>query len=279
MALRGLLFGTLCLLSQHAGAVLVAPYFPLPTGATWTYSLSFSDGSPPTAETRTYAGAAAVFPGVQEVVRDQAGNERYFTNDELGLRLHGMRTEYPSGDVVDQYSGPWILLPADATVGMPVQSLGQISIAIEGSSFGTVLNYSATATLVGIETVTVPAGTFTDVLHIRLDVLTQPGAAPETQDIWLAKGIGPVREVRSDWRPGPTRTWELTGYDVPDNFPDPFAFAPKTVDGPGGTLVASEEVTEWTRVFPRGSGSRPTRLSGATSISTASHRTRLALSS
>src|SRR5438874_9446730 len=73
-----------CLFSTQAAAFASAPYFPLPDGATWTYHVS--DG---TIETRTVAGTKS-FNGAQvKIIRDQAGNENYFTNDNSGVRFHG----------------------------------------------------------------------------------------------------------------------------------------------------------------------------------------------
>ena len=49
-------------------------------------------------------------------------------------------------------------------------------------------------TLVGAESVTVPAGTFSDCL--KLQVIVQEAAGTFTENIWLAKGVGPVQMYR-----------------------------------------------------------------------------------
>jgi len=230
--LRLFLLAAFCFVSQHAAAISSVHYFPLPTDAMWSYAVSDEDPeTPDTTETRTVTGIRTLGGQFVMIVRDQAGRERYFSNDS-GVRFHGLLRF----GITDEHLPPWILLAEDATVGTPLQRTGRVDPAI--------LNYSATTTLLGIEpTFTVPAGTFTDVLHVRLVVDLGNGFATETHEMWLAPGVGPVQEKRSGWRDGPLRTWQLTEYSVPDTFPDEFAFAPKTVGGFGGAQVVSDEIT------------------------------------
>jgi hypothetical protein len=53
---------------------------------------------------------------------------------------------------------------------------------------------SITITLEATETVTVPAGTFSNAL--RLNVSVNDGVGTYTEKIWLAKGVGPVQMYR-----------------------------------------------------------------------------------
>lgn len=56
---------------------------------------------------------------------------------------------------------------------------------------------AATQTFVGVESVTVPAGTF-DTLRIELVVHGDGNSCSYKTTFWLAKGIGPVKIHRTD---------------------------------------------------------------------------------
>jgi hypothetical protein len=55
--------------------------------------------------------------------------------------------------------------------------------------------------LVGLETVTVPAGTFNNTLKIELLIAHWDGSCSYKETLWLAKGIGPVKIHRTDANP------------------------------------------------------------------------------
>src|SRR5256885_15900611 len=94
-----------CLFSTRAAAFAAAPYFPLPDGATWTYNVS--DGTTSSTETRTVAGTRS-FNGAQvKIIRDQTGNENYFTNDDSGVRVDGALFVVPfNGNESETYIPP-----------------------------------------------------------------------------------------------------------------------------------------------------------------------------
>src|SRR2546425_5096973 len=151
-----------CLFSMQAAAFASAPYFPLPDGATWTYNVS--DG---TTETRTVAGTRS-FNGAQvKIIRDQAGNENYFTNDDAGVRAHGgVFVDPVNGNETDTYSPPAPFASRDSTIGTQVSGSGTAT-GVQGMTTIT-LSYISASTPLAIETVTVPAGMFTNAVHVRL---------------------------------------------------------------------------------------------------------------
>src|SRR5438876_6073899 len=212
-----------CLFSTQAAAFASAPYFPLPDGATWTYNVS--DG---TTDTRTVAGTRS-FNGAQvKIVRDQAGNENYFTNDDAGVRFHGALFVDPvSGNETDTYSPPVPFASRDLIIGTQVSGSGTAT-GVQGPDTIT-LSYTSASTPLAIEPVTMPAGTFTNAVHVRLTISYSGVVSYSTTlDDWLVAGVGSVREVTTDPVNG-TTTWELISYNVPDLIPDAFAFPPKTL--------------------------------------------------
>jgi hypothetical protein len=239
---RAALILSACVFSTRAAAFASAPYFPLPDGATWTYHVS--DG---TTETRTVAGSKS-FSGVQvKIIRDQTGTENYFTNDNSGVGFHGGFFVDPvHGNETDTYSPPVLVLSRDSTIGTTVSSSGNTT-GIQGSVTIT-LSYTSASTPLAFETVTVPAGTFANALHLRFTISYSgvvngtPVSFSKTLDDWLVRGVGSVREVQTQPNSTTTTTWELQSYNVPNVVPDAFAFPPKTVHT-AGIYVVSDATT------------------------------------
>src|SRR5438132_2834769 len=206
-----------CLFSTQAAAFASAPYFPLPDGATWTYNVS--DGTTSTTETRTVAGTKS-FNGAQvKIVRDQAGNENYFTNDDAGVRVHGALFVDPvNGNETDTYGPPVPFAARDSIIGTQVSGSGSAT-GVQGSTTFT-LSYTSASTPLAIETVRVPAGTFTNAVHLRLTINYSgvvdgiPVNYSATLDDWLVAGVGSVREVSTDTTSSTTTTWELRSYAI-----------------------------------------------------------------
>ena len=209
---RAALILSACLFSTQAAAFASAPYFPLPDGATWTYNVS--DGTTSSTETRTVAGTRS-FNGAQvKIIRDQAGNENYFTNDDAGVRVHGALFVDPvNGNETDTYSPPVPFAARDSIIGTQVPGSGSAT-GVQGSTTFT-LNYTSASTPLAIETVTVPAGTFTNAVHVRLTI-NYSGVVnySATLDDWLVAGVGSVREVSTDTTSSTTTTWELRSYAI-----------------------------------------------------------------
>src|SRR5438445_725623 len=198
-----------CLFSTRAAAFASAPYFPLPDGATWTYNVS--DG---TTETRTVAGTRS-FNGAQvKIIRDQAGTESYFTNDDAGVRFHGaLFIDLANGNETDTYSPPVPFAARDSIIGTQVSGSGSAT-GVQGSDTFT-LNYASGSTPLAIETVTVPAGTFTNAVHVRLTISYSGVVSYSTTiDDWLVAGVGSVREVAAETATGSTTIYELQSYNV-----------------------------------------------------------------
>jgi len=110
--------------------------------------------------------------------------EPFIQNKDLGLFFTGC--QYDEG--VWKYIGfPFSLIPPEMTPGSVHFIDGQ--------------DWTFQTTLVGLETVTVPAGTFNDTLKISIAITHKDGSCSYNTTLWLAKGIGPVKILRSDAEP------------------------------------------------------------------------------
>jgi hypothetical protein len=206
---RVLLLASLTLFAAAAAAFPSAPYFPLPDGATWTYSVS-GGGT----EVRTVIGTATFNGASVRLLLDQTGSETYYTNDVSGIRYHGAFFVDPGGaHETDTYMPPIVVAAPDVSIGMPLNGSGTVRIQVVGSD-DLEVNFTSASTPLGIETVAVAAGTFTNALHVRLAVTFPELLFTQTVDTWLVPGIGPVKETSSDPFTG-QKTWELVSYSVP----------------------------------------------------------------
>jgi hypothetical protein len=226
------------LLACGAHAFPSDPYFPLPDGATWTYSYSSPQAGTWT-QTDTVVGSGAFNGSTVKIVRDNFGNETYYTNDAQGVRLHGQL--FP-GEETDTYTPPVPLAAQDATIGAAINGAGTVIVQIGVDGFG--VSYSSTATPVGFENVTVPAGTFASALRVQVVINYSFGEVNwyQSTEVWLAPGIGIVKHTLFDSFDGYTENAELVSYNIPDTVPDAFSFEPRSVQA-GSTEVLSDPIT------------------------------------
>ncbi len=96
------------------------------------------------------------------------------------------------------FSNALTLLPPDATAGQTASTSTTVNcVAPDSSVTSTLIEY--TATIVGIESITVPLGTFSDALHVHMErtaTITVPdnsGAqliTKHTDELWFARNLG-----------------------------------------------------------------------------------------
>src|SRR5438093_3320792 len=128
-------------------------------------------------------------------------------------------------------------------VGGSVSGAGTVFLfhSVDGNS---TVPYSSTSVVIGVESsVTVPAGTFADVVHVQTTINYEEtiGTFSRSVDSWLASGVGVIRETTNDSE-GFMQTLELKSYSVPDTTPNAFSFAPKTAQS-SGIFVVSDPIT------------------------------------
>ena len=175
--------------------------------------------------------------------QDNVGNQHYYTNDASGILFHGADFVDPTGNETDIYEPPVVLAPADMVVGGSVSGAGTVFLfhSVDGNS---TVPYSSTSVVIGVESsVTVPAGTFADVVHVQTTINYEEtiGTFSRSVDSWLASGVGVIRETTNDSE-GFMQTLELKSYSVPDTTPNAFSFAPKTAQS-SGIFVVSDPIT------------------------------------
>ena len=105
------------------------------------------------------------------------------------------------GEITIDYSPPETFLPNPVELGSEWEVSGEATASLLGLSIK--IETTNTATVIAIEDVTVPAGTFQDCLKIEQTLQTQLSPAlatlPTTSSImWLAPDIGLVKSTNSD---------------------------------------------------------------------------------
>ena len=109
--------------------------------------------------------------------------EPFMQNGEYGFLWPGCEYERPEGDLID-IGTSLVLIAHEMHIGE--------STTVEVPGEGSIVT-----TLIGHETVTVPARAFT-ALKIEMRVQHTDGSCSYKTTLWLAKGIGPVKIHRTD---------------------------------------------------------------------------------
>jgi len=200
-------------------------YMPSDEGATWTFAGSNSSTGTYTrtdtitaseGDSYTIATQLTKVSYAQEFSCTAAGLVNMEPNQsDIAAMFHG-----PSGNVtVHRVSNSGVTLPVDIQAGdSREQVFAWDATGPDASGYGT-FTYAFTAA--GIETVSVPAGTF-DALRIDAVIQMEIGATPKltgtyTTTVWLAEDIGLVKSEGSSQIPGVefTDRLELVSFDVP----------------------------------------------------------------
>jgi len=184
----------------------VADYLPLNSGNSWTYSVTGPYG--------TYTETVTVLPGTTEIngvptkaIKFSGGLDdqtiEYWTNDQLGIRLHGGYVPYSdAGPGTLTFEPPIVYASRTMNIGEPVFSGGNVRLVFD--NYGTfILNYESSSTLEGVETVTVPMGTYETVKirdsdRIYGSILGEPYEDASSGSTWFVKYIGEVKETDED---------------------------------------------------------------------------------
>jgi hypothetical protein len=199
-------------------------YYPLSQGNSWTYfsyEMETENG-----ETEIYAGTdTEIVSGTDnvggvstirliEVPHDpQDYDYQNIAWDEKGLTLYydyeGKQPEFGGTDLDNEegrFLTPAVILPAQMEIGQIVS----YNFAVEWYEDGELEEYeegTTTYTLEKIETITVEAGTFQDCLKIHKEFSgivydrkdgTKKESWAENGYVWLARGIGPIKEINTD---------------------------------------------------------------------------------
>jgi hypothetical protein len=201
------------------------PYFPLRSGSSWTYSTSegtstWSVGSAGGTANSAEATMAISIPEVAMTTHWNCTSEGIISYDFGNISVAGMG-EIVSTDVTES-SG--VFLPA-ASLLAPGYSWSDnysvvMTITAEGFSVDMTMSAAETWTAAGMETVSVPAGTFEAMRVEGTENISMSGfMGMEGVDtvvdatFWFAEGVGIVRYTSSS--SGYTSVGELTSYSIP----------------------------------------------------------------
>ena len=198
---------------------------PSDEGSTWTYAGNNSS-------TGTYSRTDTIISSEDDsfIIATQLTKMDY--TQEFSCRAVGLVNMEPNqSDIAAMFHGPsggvtvhrvsnsGVTLPVDIQAGDSwEQVFAWDATGPDASAYGT---FSYAFTAAGIETVSVPAGTF-DALRIDAVIQMEIGASPKltgtyTTTVWLAEDIGLVRSEGSSQIPGVkfTDSLKLASFDVP----------------------------------------------------------------
>ena len=98
-----------------------------------------------------------------------------------------------------------VLFPEQMAVG------ASVTVSANAYNFGSFIGkMSITLQLLEHTSLSVPAGTFQDVLHVRWS--SSRGGQTETYDQWWARAVGMIKKLSIS---GESANWELTQYSMP----------------------------------------------------------------
>ncbi|MCX6070534.1 MAG: hypothetical protein NTU91_06700 [Chloroflexi bacterium] len=202
------------------------PYFPLRTGSSWTYStpqgdMTWSVGGAGGSNDSAEATMEIAMPEVSMTVHWNCSSAGIVSYDFGTLSVASMG-DVASMDVVDS-SGVYLPGADLLTPGYswPNNYTVVMHVSQEGFSADLTMTASETWTAAGIETITVPAGTF-EALRVDGTESVTMGGFMGAEDVnvtvsvthWYAKGVGVVRYTSSTSE-GSNSGGELTSYTVP----------------------------------------------------------------
>jgi hypothetical protein len=194
---------------EHAIAETTAEYLPLTDGNSWTFSVTSTTYGAYN-ETTTVLQGTTPINGVQTKALKTSGGPyqgeiEYRTNDANGIRLHGAYLPDAgdgAGPTLLTFVPPVIAANSIMDIGETVNSSGEAAFVTENYGEFT-LNYESSNTIAGIETVTVPAGSYqaikiTNYFRLYGSIFGDPYEDISTETTWLAKNIGPIKNTYSD---------------------------------------------------------------------------------
>ena len=228
------------LAQMMGGSIATTQYFPLVDGARYDYMYTSGPWSTSTAVMhagQTWAGVSgltAMHTTYMCVVGVSCAPDAtdFFRMDPDGMRYFGGTGANAPGTQYSMmtYTSPEWLLKNPVTPGTMMGGPGgyqnmemwKAGVMGTGSMMGG-QNYMSSYQADALETVTTPAGTFTNALHVH----EQRGSG-YVRDVWYAPGVGMVKMSDA------TSTAMLTGYTIPGAVPQPgggaapLAFTPVT---------------------------------------------------
>jgi len=202
---------------QSSGGLCDNPYFPVVEGATWNYDLTTDFGTVTSTNTISDVGTDGFLmvtdnPDISYVITWECSAEGlYWLQSTGGMFAAVFQTDAGTG-TVQTLSVTGVSIPADVQPGDSWSSDEEIT----ASGFGVDETFTIHADYhaIGMETITVPAGTF-DALRVDFTMTNTSETLPVSIEgtSWFAAGVGQVKntgllgDISSDL--------ELTSYSIP----------------------------------------------------------------
>ena len=190
-------------------------YYPDAVGNTWT--LRSNDELDETLErVVTIEGSETIDGESLKVISDGTGdnpNKLFIKSEPHGILIfRAIASVDVFGEITIGYSPPQIFLPVPLMLGSAWTVSGKAKVPLFGAEI--TIEVANDATVVAVEPITVPAGTFQDCLKIeqQLQISLAGGGLqypPQNSTMWLAPDIGIVKALSSGGV-----TFELIDYNL-----------------------------------------------------------------
>jgi hypothetical protein len=191
-----------------------AEYFPDTTGSRWQYRGSLTEGPLQKVEHKRFANVSTVkgvenFKGVTvKVFHDtNPGNhgpsDSYYRRDAAGIVYYGSRPGTP----LERQVVPYQIVRFPLVIPSSFQQFDRKSVTLgndmDGDEQDERADVTATVRIAGKDTVTVPAGTYTDAVQIeatmRMAIHLSDGKRTvhgiDVMTAWFARGVGLIKYV------------------------------------------------------------------------------------
>jgi len=194
-------------------------YFPMKIGATWNYAVTPASGVPYTDVKQNTASSPSTLTQTYTASIGASSTASY-AMDANGISITGGTSTVSNGGTSTasqfSYAPPCLLLPSNTTPGFSTSSTST-KTTVQGST-NTTYTVAVAVTIDGLESVTVPAGTFS-ALKVTMAITSTnalTGSVSNSFNVqWRAPGIGSVKTVDEDSLQAVQQTWELTSCNIP----------------------------------------------------------------
>ena len=173
-----------------------ADYFPLPSGARWTYLMLSGGSNTSEVQSGTVNIGGVLTKELREIAGPDIGYREYYTNTG-GIRLY--RQFDPSDSAAIDYSPALLLATNPIDLGSSSTTNGGISFTLPGfpAANGT---YSLSWQITARGALETPAGFFCDAIkrHHMIVAVIEGDTITDVADQYLVRGVGLVAETGTD---------------------------------------------------------------------------------